>query len=206
MAWLDARTGYSTDVFSRRLDAVGSPSAADADLGSPLTLVTCLKKDLVLVPDGTGGALAAWSDHRCDEALGYDIYVLRLGSDGLPLPGWPANGVAVGSAPGVQECPSIAPDGGGGVYVIWIDRAPVPDRIFAQHLDAEGVRDPAWPVTGLLVGTFVAPGAIPSAVSDGAGGCYLAWEGNLFGGRNIRLQRLAAWGARADGWPDGGVC
>lgn len=205
MAWLDGRTGYSTDVFSRRLDAMGSPSSADADQGNPLTSVTCVKKDLLLVPDGTGGALAAWSDHRCDEELRYDIYALRLGADGLPLPGWPANGAAVGNAPGLQEHPSIAPDGAGGVYVVWIDRAPVPDRIFAQHLDAAGVRDPTWPATGLLVATYVAPGAVPSAVSDGAGGCYLAWEGNLFGNDNIRLQRLSVSGGLADGWPDGGV-
>ena len=205
VAWLDRRTGYSTDVYSCRLDAVGSPSTGGANQGSALTWITCFKKDLVLVPDGTGGVLAAWSDHRCNTEVGYDVYVLRLGSDGLPLAGWPLNGVAVGSAPGDQDRPCIAPDGLGGVFVAWMDRAPFPDRLLAQHLGATGTPDPAWPAAGLLVATSVSADAVPSSVSDGVGGCYLAWDDIRFGVGDIRLQRLSAGGGPAAGWPAEGV-
>jgi hypothetical protein len=205
VAWLDRRTGYSTDVYSCRLDAVGSPSTGGADQGSRLTWITCLKKDLVLVPDGTGGTLASWSDHRCVAALGYDIYLLRLGSDGLPLPGWPLNGLAVRSASGDQDRPCIAPDGAGGAFVAWMDRGLSPARLFAQHVTAGGILDPAWPAAGVLVASAVSSSAVPSAVSDGFGGCYLAWDDIRDGDIDIRLQRLTATGSPSSGWAAGGV-
>lgn len=201
LSWLDGRTGYSTEVFGARLDAGGTPSTGGADQGDALTWITCRKKDLALVADGAGGTLAAWSDDRCEASLGFDVFALRLGADGLPMAGWPANGRCVVSAPGQQVRPALAPDGAGGAFVTWTEAEASPVRVIAQHVLADGTLDPAWPVAGLVLASAHADSASPSAGPDGAGGFYVAWEDYRDGDRDLRLQRVTAAGAIAAGWP-----
>jgi len=63
--------------------------ARDGDL---VTNVTCAKYDLSAVPDGTGGALFAWSDNRCN---GYQQVMRRaVIAAGATAAGWSANGVS----------------------------------------------------------------------------------------------------------------
>ena len=205
VAWLDRRSGYSTDVYGCRLDANGAPSTGGAAQGDTLTWITCLKEDLVLTADGTGGALAAWSDHRCLTPEAYDIYVLRLGADGLPLANWPLNGAAVTAAPGWQVRPALAIDGSGGAFIAWVDLEVAPVRIRAQHLRADGTLDPAWPSGGVVLASTSPDSAAPSVGPDGAGGFYVAWEDHRDGDVDLRLQRVTAAGTITPGWPVGGV-
>lgn len=205
VTWLDRRTSYSTDVFGCLLDAAGAPSTGGADQGTGLTWITCFKDDLVLVPDGSGGTLAAWSDNRCGSENGYEVFVLRLGADGRPFPGWPLNGAMVRGGPGDQLRPAVAADGSGGCLVAWVDRAASPARLFAGRVAADGSLDPAWPAGGLLLAAAVSDSAFPAAAPDGAGGCYLAWDDRSQGHLDIRLLRLGAEGAIAPGWPAGGT-
>ncbi|MCC6348176.1 MAG: hypothetical protein IT347_01115 [Candidatus Eisenbacteria bacterium] len=205
LAWLDGRSGYSTDVYGCRLDGSGAPSTGGADQGTPLTWVTCLKRDFTLIADGTGGTIAAWSDHRCVSEFGYDIYLLRLGSDGLPAAGWPVNGTAVTAIPGWQLRPALAPDGAGGAFVVWVDDAFDPGRLRAHHVLPTGSLDPAWPATGVLLSSAVADSTTPAVGPDGAGGFYVAWDDERDGDVDIRLQRLTAAGSPAGGWPADGV-
>ena len=57
-----------------------------------------------VLADGAGGAFVAWNDSRSD--LG-DVFVQHVLPDGTH-PGWPANGVPVCSAPGMQSLARIA--------------------------------------------------------------------------------------------------
>jgi len=205
ISWLDQRSGYSTEVFGARLDAAGTPSTGGTDQGDTLTWITCTKRDLAYVADGTGGTLASWSDHRCVSALGYDIFVLRLDAAGRPLAAWPLDGLAVTSAQGSQLRPAIASDGAGGAFVAWTDVATQPATLRAQHVLASGALDPAWPDSGLLLASAAADSAAPTLAPDGAGGFYVAWDDRREGDLDIRLQRVAPTGAIASGWPSGGV-
>jgi len=201
VAWLDGRSGYSTDVYGAMLDAAGTPSTGGGDQGTGLTAITCFKRDLAYVADGTGGAIAAWSDHRCTSPEGYDIFVLRVGPDGRPVAGWPVNGRNVSSAPGWQVQPSLAPDGAGGAFVAWVESGEPAPKVVAHHVLADGALDPEWPAAGLLLSTAGTETASPVVGPDGSGGFYVAWGDRRDGDLDIRLQRVTAAGSIAPGWP-----
>lgn len=205
LAWLDQRSGYSTDVFGCRLASDGTPFTGGADQGTGLTSVTCLKRDLSLVADGSGGAFAGWADHRCVSEFGYDIYLLRLGADGTPTAGWPVNGAAVTADPGWQLRPAVTADGTGGAFVTWVDEGVTPRRVLARRVRADGTLDPDWPAGGLLLSSSVPDSARPAIGPDGAGGFYVGWDDNRAGDRDIRVQRVTSAGGVAGGWPAEGV-
>lgn len=205
VAWLDERSGYSIDVYGALLDVVGVPSTGGADQGVALTDITCIKRDLTLVADGTGGAFAAWADHRCTSPEGYDIFLLRLGADGRPMAGWPANGRNVSAAPGWQVQPAVAPDSAGGAFVAWVELGDVFPRVLVHHVLSGGSLDPAWPVAGVTLAVAGAESASPALGPDGAGGVYVAWCDARDGELDLRLQRMTGAGTPAAGWPSGGV-
>src|SRR5262249_32132864 len=112
--------------------------------------------NLVLVADGTGGALAVWDDGR----NGLDVYAQHLLIFGTIDPAWPATGRAVGNAtPGIQNADGAAiPDGSGGLIAVWADSrsGPTNNDIYAQRVQANGQlggtvvdvpREPSLPVT-----------------------------------------------------------
>ncbi len=201
VAWLDGRSGYSIDVYGAMLDAAGTPSTGGADQGLAFTDITCVKRDLTLVADGTGGAIAAWSDNRCSTPEGFDIFVLRLGADGRPAAGWPANGRNVSAAPDWQVQPALAPDGSGGAFVGWVELTGFLPRVVVHHVLANGTLDPAWPVAGITLAVAGAEAASPVLGPDGAGGFYIAWGDRRDGDLDLRLQRVSGTGAIAAGWP-----
>src|SRR6185295_4144393 len=73
---------------------------------------------------------------------------------------WPTDTVtnlAVCTESHDQALPRTAPDGLGGQFVVWRDQrtgtTPFDEDVYAQHVLASGVVDPAWPATGLPVCT-----------------------------------------------------
>jgi hypothetical protein len=101
-----------------------------------------------LVSDGAGGAIIAWDDAR-DAATSNDIYAQHVLASGAVDPAWPVNGRALCTAPGAQGGVTIVSDGAGGALVAWTDGRVVNQfHIFAQHVLASGVVDPAWPANG----------------------------------------------------------
>src|SRR5688572_15653336 len=60
-----------------------------------------------LVANPVGGVLVLWVDHRNEQ----DLYLQRLTANGEIAPGWPADAVAVCTAPGTQDNPTLVPDG-----------------------------------------------------------------------------------------------
>src|SRR5215470_7793344 len=76
ITWQDSRkNGY--DIYAQRLNSVGVPQWAPN--GIPVCQAPSTQQDPVLVSDGAGGALIAWTDYRTGSA---DIYMQRLGSNG----------------------------------------------------------------------------------------------------------------------------
>ena len=204
-AWIDARTGPNTDVYVQRMTSAGAPGPAQGwpAQGAALTSIGCSKYSLALAPDGVGGALAAWTDERCDGAT--RTYASRIRADGGLQPGWPLNGVLVQAGTGRQSLPAIAPDLSGGAYVAWVDTTGTTAELRLTHLNLVGGLDPAWPSAGALVVTGLRRGERPVLVPDASGGVYVAWCAQASGGTDLLVQRYTVTGARSSGWNSSGV-
>ncbi len=159
----------------------------------------------VVAPDGAGGAIVAWADHRRVTPYGtarWMIFAQHLNASGVAQ--WTADGVMAAPDTVVaadtlanQTAPTILADGAGGAFIAWVDGREVPySDIYVQHLDATGA--PQWDPThgGRPACAAVNVQQNPVLVSDGAGGIIVAWQ-DCRNGTNfdIYAQRLNASGA-----------
>jgi len=160
-----------------------------------------------LVSDGTGGAIITWEDFR--NGTDFDIYAQRINASGTVR--WTANGVAISTATGTQQIPTIVGDGSGGAIIAWEDYRNGTDyNIYAERVDQVGYlyAPPPWITTARDVandqggqmrilwnpsGHDVSPNSIVQT--------YTVWMGvkstGLMGktsliGKNSRLETIAS--------------
>lgn len=213
IVWQDLGPGV-VDVFAQRVLASGSvaplwPAQGRALLGDPLAIAPVLGGQAlpVIVADGGGGAIIAWQDGR-DDAGGADIYAQHVLGSGALDPAWPPNGVALCTAAGLQDVPSIVSDGAGGAIVAWMDGRSATSNvdIYAQHVLASGHVDPAWPANGTALCTAPSPQAFPGVASDGRGGAIVTWYDfrPAASGIDIYAQHVLGSGAVDPLWPANG--
>ncbi len=123
---------------------------------------------LAVVPDDEGGAIAIWQDRRAGT---FDLYAQRIDAEGHPQ--WTRDGVLVNNFAGDQSEVSAIPDGEHGVILSWRDARFGPTDIYAQRLDASGVR--VWTTSGVVVCSATGDQLGPRIVADGLGGVIIAW-------------------------------
>ncbi len=197
LSWFDWRNA-NFDVFAQRLNANGTLAWTTNGV-----IVCTAPGDQVLprmTSDGAGGSIITWYDARTG---GYDIYAQRITGAGAVASGWPANGVAVCTAPNDQFEPVVVPDGANGAIVTWYDnRSTV--GVYAHHILGSGVMDPVWPVNGVQLNT--SPSTRPTIIPSGFGGAIVAWHGTP-GQTNLDVvaQCVTADGVIQNGWPADGV-
>ncbi len=108
---------------------------------------------------------------------------------------WVPDGVQLCTTAGAKTYPRAVVDGAGGAIVFWRDRrVPTSPYVFAQRIDANGVR--MWPPGGVQVSGVVTTNSSPVTISDGAGGAIVAWvhvTGLLES--NVWAQRINSAGA-----------
>jgi hypothetical protein len=203
--WHDLRAAATdVDLFAQHVLADGTVDPAWPDNGTPVTRALGNQGDHVVVSDGAGGVLVAWSDTRLGVAQA-DIFAQHLLASGIADPRWPADGLALCSAPAAQGFPAIASDGAGGGIVSWDDPRAGAFDVFAQHVRANGTVDPAWPVNGLAVCSAAGDQGRSTIVSDGAHGAVVAWsDTRLANTSHIFAQHLLASGAVDPAWPVNG--
>jgi hypothetical protein len=116
----------------------------------------------------------------------------------------------VGSTGTVQQQGAglVAPDGLGGLFVMWREErinSSTGNDVYLQHVLPGGTIDSRWPISGLPIVTqqdFQAPGLI---VPDGLGGVVLMWIDYRSGHSDIYGQRVGADAQLAPGWIAGGT-
>jgi len=148
------------------------------------------------VSDNAGGVIVLWS--LLTEPEGRMQHIL---ANGNVAPAWPVEGLVYGS-----NSPYRAPveDGAGGVISSWLL---MPDSegnayfVYGQHILDEGMPDPQWPQTLYIANTDSDSPADPRAVSDGAGGAIVAYEGYDF----IAMIRVLSSGQVDPAWPANGL-
>jgi hypothetical protein len=160
------------------------------------------------VSDGAGGAIVAWVDYRSD-SVNPDIYAQHVSSAGVRAPGWPIDGLAVCTAPGIQYGAVIAPDGAGGAIIAWYDsrggEAPFAYDIYAQRITAGGTIAAGWAANGVVVCDATDSQSLPTIVPNGSGGAIVVWADYRTGETDIYAQNLTASGTIAAGWPVNGT-
>jgi hypothetical protein len=190
IAWFDNRSG-NDDIYVQRISGKGQPLWTVN--GVAICTATGSQSYPYVVPDGTGGAIVAWTDSR---GANVDIYAQRVSASGIPQ--WTANGVAVCTATGDQGELALASDGAGGAIAAWLDlRSATTGDIYVQHLDGTGAR--LWTANGVALTASAAQKDVPALIPDGAGGAFVCWED----GGGVNAQRVNGSGVAQ--WTAGGV-
>ena len=202
VTWVDGRSG--THIYTQHVLASGTVDPTWPANGRALCTAANDQQFPVIVSDGAGGAIVAWKDHR--NGTDYDIYAQHVLASGAVDPGWPVNGRAVCTAANEQEQAKIATDGSGGAIVTWQDKRSITDfDIYAQHVLASGVADPAWPVDGAELCTAAFNQFVPVIVADESGGAVVAWHDLRGADRDIYAQHVLGSGVVDPAWPADGA-
>ncbi|NOT33720.1 MAG: T9SS type A sorting domain-containing protein [Candidatus Eisenbacteria bacterium] len=215
IAWFDDRQlilpggGTSRDIYVQHLLPNGSIAPGWAVNGLPASRAPDEQEGATLATDGNGGVYVLWRDWRDRLAPNAaDVYAQHFRYDGTLAPGWPADGLSLTSAPGVQSVTGFRwalPDGEGGLLAPFFDgSSPNPNKdMFATRVRPDGTFAPGWVHGGQLV---LENRAGRSVAVDGAGGfLILGATVRDFFDREIYVRRFLFDGTPAAGWPPGGV-
>ena len=186
IAWDDSING-DRDIYAQKLDSLGN--LLWTTNGVAVVVKPSKQKDVKVISDGAGGAIAVWEDSL---AGFWDIYAQRISSSGTKL--WAANGVPVCTASLNQKNPRLVTDGANGAYIVWQDkRNGVDYDIYAQHLNASGVS--LWATDGIAICTSVDKQTNPKVVSDRLGGAIITWQDKRGGvSYDVYAQRVNSSG------------
>jgi hypothetical protein len=195
VTWHDFR-GSGADIYAQRISAAGA--VLWTANGMALCTATGEQSYPTIASDGAGGAVVTWFDYR--SGTSYDIYVQRISAAGAVQ--WLANGVALCTATGSQQSPTIISDGAGGAIVNWMDHRSGTDfDIYTQQISAAGAVQ--WLANGVALCTAAGEQQYPTTIPDGAGGAIVTWMDARSGNYDIYAQRISASGAVQ--WPANGA-
>ena len=185
VTWWDYRSG-NYDIYAQRILASGAINWAAN--GVALCSATGWQGSLAIIPDGAGGAIVTWDD---DRSSNWDIYAQKIAAAGTVQ--WTANGVALCTATGDQQVPTITSDGAAGAIVTWQDqRSGSNYDIYAQRILAGGT--PQWTANGVALCTATGSQDYPSIISDGAAGAIVSWRDARNGNADVYAQRVGSTG------------
>ena len=192
LAWYDARSAATTqlDIYVQRIGPSGE--ARWTANGVPVCTAPGDQYNEVLVSDGTGGAILAWTDGRPGGA-----YSQRVNADGTVA--WTLDGVRLTETEAIT--PAIAQDDQGGALVVWEDWTGGPRKIRAQRVDPLGRL--LWGGSGVGVCTVLGLHYGPKICPDGSGGAYIAWTDQRGPVSQVFVQHIAPSGIPL--WADQGV-
>jgi hypothetical protein len=197
IAWQDNRNG-ANDIYAQRIDA-GGTARWTAD-GVGVCNAGQYQSSAQIIPDGHGGAVIAWTDHR--NTVDNDVFAQRVDSLGAAL--WTTNGVVVSQTTNNQMNCRLVPGGTDEAIVAWIDyRTGGVADIYAQKLNAGGVAQ--WTANGIPVCVAANRQLNVQLVQSVSGAAVAVWEDERTGtdAWDTYAQRIGADGSMA--WTTNGV-
>ncbi|NMC64278.1 MAG: hypothetical protein GYA55_14030 [SAR324 cluster bacterium] len=157
--------------------------------------------------DGAGGVFVVFGQYEGN----WNLYIQHIAADGSKP--WGDTPKVVCDTPEEQKDLQVAPDGAGGVLVVWTDSRH-PNRgytVYAQRLDAYGNR--LWSsgsdYNGIVLDTqldYWTSSGFARITSDGSGGAFITWihSGHTPTGESgIRAQHINASGEKQ--WAANGI-
>ena len=184
IAWIDNRNG-NPDLYAQRINVSGS--ALWTANGLPFCTDVSNIASLRITSDISGGAIMTWLDYRNGNT---DIYAQRTNSIGAPR--WTLDGTYICNEASDQSNHQLVYDGSGGAIIVWDDWRNGNMDIFAQRIDAGGLK--WWLNNGLAVCTAANNQTGPQIATDGAGGAIITWSDIRNGNYDIFAQRVEADG------------
>ncbi len=169
VAWEDLRD-LTSHIFAQRVTGSGAIAAGWPADGREVCSAPIGQKAPIIIADGASGAIVSWQDLRNGGNFGQ--FAQHVLASGAIDPVWPVNGTALSRSTVDQTNGSIVRDGAGGAIVAWEEDS----FIFAQHVEAAGILDPAFPINGRLVRPVLTFQRTPDLVPDGAGNAIVAWS------------------------------
>jgi hypothetical protein len=212
VAWLDSRAGArQKEIVAQHLLAsgaldpawpadavvvcgVGASPSGDREMWVEAFILE--QVTLAMVGDASGGVIVVW-DAKQDSS--WDVRAHHVLSNGQLDHAWPTGGRILCASAAAQRRPVIITDGAHGAIVAWEEKRGDANGVYAQHLQASGARDPAWPSEGRLVSTPRATAVVAALVADGTGGALVTWGGDLHA-----VQHLLPTGTVDSAWPKEG--
>ena len=190
IAWRDDRNGPACEfrIYAQRINAAGS--AVWTTDGIPMCTTNAFQDSPSLIPDGSGGAIAAWEDYRNGN---YDIYAQKISPTGSRL--WTSSGAAVCTESKAQYSPWLASDGSGGAIVGWQDhRSDSSFDLYAQRIGSNGTA--MWTSNGIAVCAANGDQQPCLLVPDGSGGAVFLWRtmGYAVSNWDLSVQKVDANG------------
>jgi len=171
VSWIDFRSGSIWQLYAQHVDAFGTPTSTKHGVLISSANVQDISLPQSTISDGSTGVFMAWAEAA---TLGNWRVHAQWFSNGAPMWGG-AGGVAVCTTAASQLSPTIAPDGSGGVIVVWQDyRSGSQFDLYAQRITAAGTL--MWASGGAAVCTRSNNQTQQRLTSDGAGGAIIAWK------------------------------
>jgi hypothetical protein len=174
ITWVDNRTG-GNNIYAQRISTSGASLWGVS--GTTVCSSANTQDSPVIAPDETGGAIIAWQDYRNSN---WDIYALRISSDGSVSSGWTSNGIMVSSNTSHDKNPVIIPDQAGGSIIAWERMVESGAEsglydIYAQRISSAGVL--GYGGTNKKICDATGHQLEPEIMaSDTAGTCIIAWQ------------------------------
>ena len=172
---LIAKDSDAVSYWTLRAAIVGANGMLESSVQLSSTLQFFMADALDACTDGAGGLLAAMPFYDAAATGSKDLAIFRLASDGSRPWGDSARPVVV--AANDQTDVHVAPDGQGGMIMVWTDPRAVARStdIFALRIDHDGQRVPGWPYYGSPVCDAMGPQSQPRVTRDGLGGVWVVW-------------------------------
>lgn len=193
VVWYDFRA-LTYDIYAQHLDPDGN--ALWTGGGIAIYAAQYNQYNPMVVADGAGGAIVAWTDIRNGNA---DIFARRVTGAGVVE--WSPAGVALCTNSFDQLDPVLVSDEAGGAIVAWRDFRNGTWDIFAQRVGGTGTV--LWTANGAVVCDAAFDQLRPAVVCDGAGGAFVAWDDARGATLDVYAQRMSADGATL--WAANGV-
>jgi predicted lipoprotein with Yx(FWY)xxD motif len=195
VAWYESRGGGAgLDVYAQRVSASGD--LLWTTNGVAICAAAGNQEYPAIVPDGSGGTIIVWNDHRVSN---WEIYAQKVDASGAVQ--WTTDGVAVCAAAGNRLDLVVTSDGAGGAIISWWDDRSGNADVYVQRVDASGtVR---WSPQGVPLCTAAGDQGPSQIASDGAGGAIVTWGDIRGGSPDVYAQRVSASGTVQ--WATNGV-
>jgi hypothetical protein len=171
ITWMDYRISSYSNIYAQRVNSSGALQWTSG--GVAICTFATDQRSPTIVSDGSDGAIITWSGGP----YGYNIYAQQVNASGVTQ--WTTNGVAICTATGFQEYPTIVSDGQGGAIITWHDNRNLSYlNIYAQSVNASG--SPKWVTNGIPICTALGGQMLPVIVSDCASGAIITWRPQNF--------------------------